>query len=239
MTYLSVIIPAYNEGKRIGKTLARMGEYFKNKDYDYEIIVVDDGSSDDTILKAESSAVALAGKLKVVKNGENKGKGFSVKNGITHSLGEYVLFSDADLSTPIEEVDKLLGIVDDGSDVVIGSRSVRDSSVIAHQPWYRELMGKTFNLFVKLLIIRGFNDTQCGFKLFKGDVARDIARYMRIDGFAFDVEMLYIARIKGYKIKECGVAWENSPESKVKLFHSPISMFFDLFKIKFSDRSIK
>ena len=232
MTYLSVIIPAYNEGQRIGETLLKIGEFFKKKNYDYEIIVVDDGSSDDTILKAESSIVATEGRLRVVKNGINKGKGFSVKSGILNSSAEFILFSDADISTPIEEVDRLLEYVKKDYDVVIGSRSITGSSVVVHQPWYRELMGKVFNLFVKMLIMRGFNDTQCGFKLFKGDVAREIARHMRINGFAFDVEMLHIAKIKKYNIKECGVLWENSPESKVKLFHSPLNMFLDLFKIK-------
>jgi len=169
--------------------------------------------------------------LTVLKNGSNKGKGFSVKNGIIKSRGEYILFSDADLSTPIEELDKLFASVNNGYDIVIGSRSIKESKVMAHQPWYREIMGKTFNFFVKTLLMKDFNDTQCGFKLFKGNIAREIAGHMSIDGFCFDVEMLYFAKIKGYNIKEEGVIWNNSPCSKVRLFHSSINMFFDLTKI--------
>jgi len=239
MKYISVVIPAYNEENRISKTLYGIHDYLKTKDYDYEVIVVDDGSLDGTVLKAQESSLFKAGKLKIIKNGVNAGKGRAVKNGILNSSGELVLFSDADLSTPIREVDKFIEYINSGSDMVIGSRSVLNSSVIVHQPWYRELMGKTFNLFVKLFVMWGFNDTQCGFKLFRGDLAREIARHMRIDGFAFDVEMLYIAKAKKYNVKECGVTWENSPESKVKLFHGPVSMFFDLFKIKIIHASLK
>lgn len=232
MTRLSVIIPAYNEGRRIEKTLGILFNYFKEKDYDYEVIVVDDGSTDDTILKAQSSALAKNNKLKIVTNPGNKGKGYAIKNGIMHSHAEYILFTDADMSTPVEELDNMLGYVKQGYDIVIGSRDVEGSRVVLHQPWHREIMGKTFNLIVKAFLLKEFNDTQCGFKLFKGDIAREIAKDMRIDGFAFDVEMLYMARMRNYKVKELGVKWENSPESKVKILHSPISMFFDLFKIK-------
>jgi dolichyl-phosphate beta-glucosyltransferase len=119
-----------------------------------------------------------------------------------------------------------------GGDIAVGSRAVQGAMVSVHQPWYREIMGKTFNLFVKMLLIKGFNDTQCGFKLFKGDVARKIAASMKIEGFCFDVEMLYLAKIKGYNVREVGVMWKNSPESRVKLISSPLSMFLDLFKIK-------
>ena len=230
--FLSIIIPAYNEEQRIGKTLFTMKEYFKSQNYDYEVIVVDDGSRDDTVLKSQESSLALDGKLKVVKNGINRGKGFSVKNGILNSSGEYILISDADMSTPIQEVEKLLKHIKDGNDVVIGSRSIQGSDIRVYQPWYRQIMGKTFNLFVKTLLFRGINDTQCGFKLFRGDVARNIAQKMRIEGFCFDVEMLYLAKKSGFKVKEIGVVWENSPDSRVTVVNSSLNMFFDLFKIK-------
>lgn len=232
MSHLSIVIPAYNEEGRIDVTLAKIYDFLKTKNYTYEVIVVDDGSSDRTAQVVSKSRLFMENKLKLIKNGMNMGKGYSVKNGILNSSGEYVLFSDADLSTPIEELDRLLEIIGKGYDIAIGSRSVADSSVIQHQPWYRELMGKAFNLFVKLLLINEFKDTQCGFKLFKGEPARQTARHMRINGFAFDVEMLCIARAKGYKVKETGIRWENSPESKVRIFRSPVSMFFDLIKIK-------
>jgi dolichyl-phosphate beta-glucosyltransferase len=232
MTYLSIIIPAYNEERRIANTLDRISRFLKTKDYSYEVILVDDGSVDWTVSVAGNSVLAKEGRLKVVKNHANKGKGFSVRSGILNSAGEYVLFSDADLSTPIEEMDKLFNSMKEGYDVVIGSRALEGSLVSVHQPWYREIMGKTFNFFVKALLMRGFNDTQCGFKLFKGDVAREIAGDMKTEGFCFDVEMLYLAKIKGYNIREIGVMWENSPESKVRLISSPLSMLTDLFNIK-------
>ncbi len=230
--YLSIIIPAYNEEKRIGPTLSNVCGFFKTKNYEYEVILVDDGSSDRTVSEAEDSELANTGKLKIVKNSVNKGKGFSVKNGILKSLGEYVLFSDADLSTPIEEADKLFDHIGKGYDIVIGSRSIAGSNVKVRQPFYREKMGRIFNYFINSLLMGGFIDTQCGFKLFKGSVARQIGKELTINGFCFDVEMLYLARKEGYKIAEVGITWENSPQSKVRVFSSSLSMFIDLLKIK-------
>ncbi len=232
MKYLSIIIPAYNEERRIGGTLSRISHHMSGENCDYEIIVVDDGSMDGTIVEAERSAPAKEGRLKIIRNGVNRGKGFSVKNGIMNSGGEYIIFSDADLSTPIEEMRRLFSYLGKGYDIVIGSRSLKESRVKVHQPWHREMMGRVFNMCVRALLIESFNDTQCGFKLFKGAVARDIARSMYIDGFAFDVEMLYLAKIKGYKVKEVGIVWENSADSRVKLLGSPVNMFLDLFKIR-------
>ncbi|MCX5703784.1 MAG: glycosyltransferase family 2 protein, partial [Candidatus Omnitrophica bacterium] len=230
--HLSLVIPAYNEENRIGPTLSRIYGFMAEKGYKYEVMVVDDGSSDATVREANRSELAKVGKLRVIQNGINRGKGFSVRNGITQSKGMYILFTDADLSTPIEEIDKFFACAAHGYDVVVGSRALSESIVVIHQPWYREGMGKIFNLFVKLILMKEFNDTQCGFKLFKGDVAREIARRMKIDGFCFAVEMLYLAKIKGYNIKEKGVLWNNSPESKVRLFSSSVGMFFDLMKIR-------
>jgi len=230
--YLSVIIPAYNEEKRIGSALSGIYGFLKTKNYDYEVILVDDGSSDKTILRAQDNELAKINKLKIIRNASNKGKGFSVKNGILNSTGEYVLFSDADLSAPIEETDKLFNHIEKGYDIVIGSRSVKDSNVKTHQPFYREGMGRIFNFFVNLLLMSGFRDTQCGFKLFKGNIAREIAKELTINGFCFDVEMLYIARKKGYKVAEVGIIWENSLQSKVRIINSSVFMFVDLLKIK-------
>ncbi|MDP2929134.1 MAG: glycosyltransferase family 2 protein [Candidatus Omnitrophota bacterium] len=232
MIHLSVVIPAYNEETRIGPTLDEVYNFLSSKKYDFEVILVDDGSRDRTVDVAASSRLFEENKLTILKNGSNKGKGSSVKNGIIHSSGEFILFSDADLSTPIGEFDKLFGEINKGYDIVIGSRALKDSDVKVHQLWHREVMGKTFNFFVKLLLMRGLGDTQCGFKLFKGDAARKIAFSMKVKGFCFDVEMLYLAKIKGYNVREIGVIWENSPESKVRLFSSPLSMFLDLFAIK-------
>lgn len=230
--YLSIIIPAYNEEKRIGLTLSKICGFLKTKSYEYEVILVDDGSNDKTISEAKESELAKTNKLKIVRNGMNKGKGFSVKNGILNSAGEYMLFSDADLSTPIEEADKLFGYIKKGYDIVIGSRSIAGSDVKVHQPFYREKMGRIFNFLVNSLLMGGFNDTQCGFKLFKGSIAREIGRELTIDGFCFDVEMLYLAKKKGYRIAEIGVVWENSPQSKVRVINSSLAMFIDLLKIR-------
>lgn len=231
--YLSVVIPAFNEEKRILSTLNKINSFLREKDYDYEVIVVDDGSADGTMSTVEKSGLPLKGKVQVLSYSGNRGKGYAVKTGILESKGEYVLVSDADMSTPIEEVEKLIGIIAEGYDAVIGSRSVSDSDVRVRQPWYRERMGKTFNLFVRLTLgLNDFNDTQCGFKLFKGDMAREIADKLQIDGFSFDVEMLYLAKRKGYKIKEVGIVWNNSPQSRVKVIASSTNMFLDLFSIR-------
>lgn len=230
--YLSVIIPAYNEAKRIGPTLDKIHAFFKKKDYDYEVIIVDDGSTDQTMEIASLSLLAKSNKLKIIKNGVNKGKGFSVKQGILNSKGEFVLFTDSDLSTPIEEADKLMAVIQKGHDMVLGSRSTAGSDVRVHQPWHRERMGKVFNFLVKLLLVKDFNDTQCGFKLVKGDRGREVAKELKIEGFCFDVEMVYLFKKKGFSITEVGVIWENSAQSKVKVLGSSMSMFSDLFKIK-------
>lgn len=232
MAYLSIVIPAYNEEDRIALTLEKIDNFFKDKNYDVEVIVVDDGSIDNTIEVANQSVLAKKGKLKIIKNGINKGKGFSIKNGITNSSGNYILFTDADLSTPIEEVDKLFNFINNGYDIVIGSRALKGSNVKVHQPWYREIMGKIFNFFIKVLLMGAFHDTQCGFKLFKTSIAKEITPSLRTSGFSFDVEMLYIARKKGYKIKEAPVTWLNSPKSKVNPLIDSTKMFFDLIKIK-------
>ncbi|MDP8298569.1 MAG: glycosyltransferase family 2 protein [Candidatus Tantalella remota] len=228
---LSIVIPAYNEEKRITRTLDRVYDFMKEKDYDYEVIVVDDGSSDDTLIKVAESCFSADNRLRVIRNGENRGKGFSVKKGVLGSKGEYVLFSDADMSTPIEEVDKLFEVIKEGYDIAIGSRSISGSDVKVRQPWYREKMGRVFNCFVRLFLLSGFNDTQCGFKLFKGDVIRSIAEDLKIDGFCFDVEILYLVGKKKYGIKEVGIVWNDSPDTRVQVLGSSLDMFLDLLRI--------
>lgn len=230
--YLSVIIPAYNEENRISESLDKIYGYFEPSGKKYEVILVDDGSADGTVNISQRSALAACGKLKIISNDRNRGKGFSVKRGILASTAEYVLFTDADLSTPITEFKNLSKAMSEGNDIVIASRSVGTSRLVMAQPWYRQTMGRVFNFFVKGLLLPDYNDTQCGFKLFKGDIAREIAKDMKIDGFCFDVEMLYMAKKKGCRIEETGVAWENSVESKVTILNSSISMFFDLLRIK-------
>jgi dolichyl-phosphate beta-glucosyltransferase len=232
---LSVVIPAFNEEERLGRTLARVFEYLSGQPGTFEVIVVDDGSTDGTV-DAARRAAGGRGDLRVVLNGRNRGKGFSVRRGVEESRGEFVLFSDADLSTPIEDVEKLfLPLLEGGYDIAIGSRSIRGSDVRVHQPWYRELMGKVFNKIVRLFTLRGFKDTQCGFKLFRADVAREVFSRQRIERFSFDVEALYLARKGGRRIAEVPVTWYNSPRSRVSIVGDPLRMFLDVLRIRLYD----
>lgn len=228
---LSIVIPAYNEEARIGRTLQKIREYLARQDYAAEMIVVDDGSRDRT---AEKAAEMLRGMKNgcIIRRRRNAGKGYSVKEGILHSQGELVLFSDADLSTPIEELEKFLPWLQAGYDVVLGSRAFPDSDIQIRQNFFREFMGKSFNVFVRLWLIKGIPDTQCGFKLFRGDVAREIFRLVRTKGFSFDVEALYLSLRSGYKIKQVPVCWRNSPPSKVRILKSSVQMLLELIMIR-------
>ncbi|KJJ85195.1 glycosyl transferase family protein [Candidatus Omnitrophus magneticus] len=233
---ISIVIPAFNEEKRIGATLCRIHDFFKSKNYGYEVIVVSDGSSDGTIDVANRSLIARDRKIRILTNVLTRGKGYSVKKGIRIAKGKYVLFTDADLSTPIEEIEKFFVAISEGYDIIIGSRAIEEAIVNVRQPWYRQCMGKLFNLFVRVILGIKYLDTQCGFKLFTNASAKDLARALKIYGFSFDAEMLYIAKKRGYRVKEIGVLWNNSPESKVSIVRSPFSMFVDLFRIKWIHR---
>jgi dolichyl-phosphate beta-glucosyltransferase len=224
---LSIIIPAYNEEKRIVKTLGGIRDFLKDKDY--EIIVVNDGSKDGTVKVVEE---LHNGRIQIINNPGNKGKGYSVKNGMLHAKGDLLLFSDADLSTPIEELEKLLPFVKEGYGVIIGSRAMKESDIKIHQPFYRELMGKFFNKIVRVLAVGGIKDTQCGFKLFTREAADKIFKLQKLDGFSFDVELLYLAKKLGFKIKEVPIVWINDEETKVSSIKDSAKMFFDLFKIR-------
>lgn len=229
---LSIVIPAYNEALRIGDTLDRIGDYLKSCGYSSEIIVVDDGSHDDTEKVVRKTAEKHSA-IVLLQNGMNKGKGYSVKRGVLSSRGRFVLMSDADLSTPIEEIGKLFKELEEGYDIAIGSRSVSGSKVLKRQTWYRQLMGKIFNKIVQAIAVSGIRDTQCGFKLFKGDAARMVFARLRIERFAFDVEALYLAKKMGFRIREAPVVWVNSPDSKVSIFRDSLRMMRDLLKIRF------
>lgn len=230
--FLSIIVPAYNEEDRLKPTLERIYSYLKDKNYDCEIIVVDDGSIDSTGNIALESELYKAGKLKLLKNEKNQGKGFSVKRGILASCGDFILFTDSDLSTPIEEFDELFLHIKSGYDIVIGSRSIKGADVRVHQPFYREIMGKICNFLIRLFVLKGFVDTQCGFKLFRQSVAKDIAKELKINGFGFDVEMLYLAKKKNYKVKETPVIWINSAASRVNPVFDSLKMLSELLSVK-------
>lgn len=229
--FLSIIIPVFNEKEIIINTLKTIINFLVKKEYPYELIIVDDASTDDTVkiiqdfLKTNSQPIIL------LKNNINRGKGYAVRKGVLVSRGEYILFTDADLSTPIEELDKLLFFIKNGYDIVIGSRGLKQSQLIRRQVWYREKMGKIFNLLVRILILKGIKDTQCGFKIFKTEVAKKIFLKTKINRFAFDVEVLFIAKKFNYKIKEVAITWKNRYASKVHIIKDSIIMLMDILRI--------
>jgi dolichyl-phosphate beta-glucosyltransferase len=229
---LSVVIPAYNEAGRIGPGLRRAVDYLRRRGGSFEVLVVDDGSRDETA----AVAAGFAGEgVRVLRHERNRGKGGAVKTGVLASRGDRVLLSDADFSTPIEEVEKLEARLAE-SPVVLGSRAVAGAAVRLRQPFYRELMGKTFNLIIRLLGVRGLHDTQCGFKLLRGDVARSLGADLTIEGFAYDVELVWLAQRRGVPVAEVGVIWVNSPDSRVSPIRSSLSMLRDVILMRLRAR---
>ena len=229
---ISIIIAAFNEEKRIIPSLLKIKEYINKQNIPYEIIVVDDGSTDHTHTVVRDLIKDIP-YLKVIHYAPNKGKGHALRTGVLASKGEIILLSDADLSTPIEELSKLLPLIyNHKCDIAIGSRALALSEIVKKQPWWRQSMGKFFNKLVKALVIEDFKDTQCGFKVFRGDIARSLFKEAQIDRFAYDVEILAIGKKKGCKIVEAPVRWINSPESKVNPVKDSLQMFGDLLKIR-------
>jgi dolichyl-phosphate beta-glucosyltransferase len=224
---ISLIIPAYNEESRIGASIQSAIDYFADKDYEVEILVVDDGSKDNTI-----EVVSGFPHVQLLAQPQNMGKGAAVRRGMLEASGEIRVFTDADFSTPIHEIEKLLSTIDSGYDICIGSRAVDRSLVKEHQPFYREYMGRTFNYIVQLLVIRGIKDTQCGFKGFTKKAAEIVFREAKIDGFSFDVEALYIAKINNLKIAEVPVEWYNDDRSTVHPIRDSIKMFYEILRIR-------
>ena len=227
---LSIVVPAYNEADRILPTLDRLLEWLDEGDRIAEILVVDDGSSDDTCGVVRSRA-ASDSRLQLLENGVNRGKGYSVAHGVREARGAWILFSDADLSTPVEELLKLEAGRGDAP-ISIGSRALPDSDLKKRQPFYREMMGRSFNLLVQTLVFPGIKDTQCGFKLFRADVAKDLFERRTIDGFAFDVEVLFLARKYGHRVAEIPVVWINDEASRVDPIRHSLRMFADIMKVR-------
>jgi glycosyltransferase involved in cell wall biosynthesis len=232
---LSIIIPAYNEELRLPKAFASIREYCKKRGLtpeQAEIIVVDDGSMDGTASVVDGWKRDLP-HLRLVSNGRNRGKGFSVRHGMEEARGRISLFTDADLSAPIEEAEKLLAALR-GADVAIGSRALDRSLISVHESRWRELAGNIFNLLVKLLTELPFQDTQCGFKAFVRERARIVFEQQRTEGFGFDAEILYLARRHGLRIVEVPVRWAHDPATRVHMLRDSVQMFLDLVRVRWS-----
>lgn len=240
--FLSIVIPAYNEAKRLPKTLERICDYLQKAIKRWqvgmeavEIVIVDDGSTDGTSEIAKAYYNRFPNFL-VLRHSPNRGKGYAVKRGMLAAKGQFRLFTDADLSTPIDELDKMLPPLFSGeADIVIASRGLPQSELIVRQSWHREMLGRLFNLVVQVLAIPGIWDTQCGFKLFRGDVSERLFKLQTIDGFAFDVEVLYLARKFRYRILEVPVRWLNDPNTKVQTLKHGLQMLRDLLVIRLND----
>ena len=231
---LSVVIPTYNKAIRIAATLGSIASYLSKKPFASEVVVVDDGSTDGTADAARAALAAFAGRLgsEVIRREENRGKGASVKEGVLAAAGAVVLFTDDDLSTPIEECDKLLAALEAGADAAIGSRALAASEIRVRQRRPREWMGKAFNLLVRLLVIKGYPDTQCGFKAFRREAARSVFSRLQTDGFAFDVEVLVLSRELGYRVAQIPVVWSDVRPSRVRIFKGSWGMLRELGRIR-------
>lgn len=229
---LSIVIPSYNEELRLPATLERIAAYVPKLGGETEILVVDDGSKDNTAAVAESFRSKFPS-LRVIPNGVNRGKGFSVRHGMLEAKGRCVLFTDADLSAPIEEAPKLLKALET-YDVAIGSRALDRSMITVHESRFREFAGIVFNTIVRIILWLPFVDTQCGFKAFRRERCRILFEQQRIERFGFDPELLYLARHHGLRVVEIPVHWGHSPATKVNMMRDSIQMFLDVFTIRWN-----
>lgn len=229
---LSIIIPAYNEELRLPSTLGQIAAYVRASGRETEILVVDDGSNDRTPALAESFRNNFPA-LRVLSNGVNRGKGFSVRHGMLEARSRFVLFTDADLSAPIEEADKLLAALE-AHDVAIGSRALDRRLIFERQSRFREIAGIIFNTVVRLCLRLPFVDTQCGFKAFRREPCRIIFEQQRIERFGFDPELLYLARRHGLRAAEIPVRWGHSPATKVSMLRDSVQMFLDVLVIRWN-----
>jgi dolichyl-phosphate beta-glucosyltransferase len=227
----SIVIPAYNESARIRATLDRILAYIDERRWNAEILVVNDGSTDDTAQIVQLYA-ARHPALRLLENPGNRGKGYSVRNGMLHARGEIMLFSDADLSSPIEETDKLFAALAAGADVAMGSRWLRADLQTQRQPLYRQLYGRIFNLALRLILGLRYRDTQCGFKAFTRPAAQSIFPLQHIERWGFDPEILFIARKFGLKVDEVPVQWAHSEGTRLHPLRDGIRMFLELLKIR-------
>lgn len=231
MSILSVIIPVFNEEKRIGSTLPQIQGFLNSKNIEHEIIAVDDGSTDNSV-----EIVKKFPDVQIIKHDKNKGKGAAVKTGIQAAQGDFILFTDADNSTPIEQFNNF-GNKKNEYDILIGSRYLPKSNIKLKQPWHRNIITFFGNKTIRIILGIKHKDTQCGFKFFKKNVAKDLIQNQTIDRWGFDIELLYLAKKKNYSVKEIPVTWIDSPDSKVKPFDF-LKTFAELLKIRFTKYKI-
>lgn len=228
---LSIIIPAFNEERRLPPTFAKLENYFSTTVWrSIEVIVVNDGSQDRTA-QVTCEFTKRKPEVRLVHNPGNRGKGYSVRHGVAHASGDWILFTDADLSTPLDELTKLLQVANNSAaDVIIGSRALDRSLILKHQPFSRQLAGMLFNVAVRMTTGMSYRDTQCGFKLFSRRAARELFGRQQLDGFGFDVELLFIAQKLGLTVAEVPVVWEDAPGTKVSMLHG-LDAFVDLLRV--------
>jgi len=234
----SIIIPAYNEGARVGATLERVLAYVDEQGWDAEVIAVDDGSRDDTAETIGRYAQKNS-RLRLLQNPGNRGKGYSIRNGMLHAEGAIMLFSDADLSSPIEEAGKLFAAIGEGADIAIGSRWLCSAVQTQRQSAFRQLLGRIFNLSLRIILGLNFKDTQCGFKAFTRRAAQTIFPLQTIERWGFDAELLYLARKFGLKVEEVPVIWAHSEGTRINPLRDGIKMFVETLKIRWNGMSGK
>jgi dolichyl-phosphate beta-glucosyltransferase len=227
----SIVIPAYNESARIRATLDKILAHIGERGWNAEVLIVNDGSSDDTAQIVQQYASQHPA-LRLLENPGNRGKGYSVRNGMLHATGEWMLFSDADLSSPIEEADKLIAALAGGADVAIGSRWLRKELQTQPQPLYRQLYGRVFNLALRILLGLHFRDTQCGFKAFARRATDLIFPLQHIERWGFDPEILFLARKFGLKVEEVPVKWAHREGTRLNPLRDGLRMFLEILKIR-------
>jgi len=232
MPYLSVIIPAFNEERRLPPTLQSIHEYLMQRGVSFEILIIDDGSTDHTIETVQEFGKHHDG-VRLISYAPNQGKGYAVRTGMLAATGDYLLLDDADGSSLIEELERLEEAVRSGANIAIGSRNMPEVGTKIDALQYRKYIGNTFNTIVQSLLLPGIRDTQCGFKLYKHEAAQDVFSVSSQNGYAFDVEVLFIARIRGYKITEVAINWHNVEGSKVNVVVDSAKMFLEVVRIAF------
>lgn len=236
---LSIIFPAYNEAERLPRALHTAVAYLQARTWTFEIIVVDDGSWDRTADVARSALKDSGAEFRVLRIPENHGKGFAVKTGFEAARGRLVIFTDADLSISITGLETMIPLLEQGWDIVIGSKRMPGARHLGSLPWLRKYGGRVFNFMVRILLFPGIKDTQCGFKGFRGDILPELTSRQTLQGFSFDVEILWIARKLGYTIREMPVEWRNDDDSTVSFVKDGLKMFADILKIRFLHRNLK